>query len=413
MDNVSNYIDREGELVPECENSCVLRVQSAAEQSFAASVLGIQESFAQTVARFTQGQGLLSGRWTGGETWDAKAAPARTSVGGGGVGDSWKAAPSTDPWWRRVFTAKIALTPSVAAVRAIVERELKNSPAPIALVNLANIVVAEKPDAGPASQWAGMGSFKALLERLAIPDLTLRTDISPGFAYLEDVHAAPVATGSADGTGESVEPAIALRVSEAVGIPRLSSEQYAALFTAIEEYFGGQADFELSRTRLVRDAVAARGYPVSRHAVNYVVKGIYLSGHDFNADVAQDASTLALAFLANVKKLIRQEGMELAANDETALELWLTGATSSAETAVALDEDLDEDGADVDVPVSVDDDAVRGDDGSTGIAEPGYSVRDGFPGESGSLEPSEELTERPEPRDDIASFDTLPDVDDG
>ena len=336
------------ELVPECENSCVLRVQSAAEQSFAASVLGIQESFAQTVARFTQGQGLLSGRWTHGETWDAKAAPARTAVGGGGLGDTWKASPSTEPWWPEVAAGEPTLAPTLSDVRHVIEERLRASPTPVALVDLANTVVAEKPDAGPTSQWLGTGGFKALLGRLSVPSLRLRTDIPPGLAYIEGLHEPP---GAPHSEGETVRngpdvafgPPIAVRVSEAFGVPRLTSEEYAALFTAIEEHFGGEADFELSRTRLVRDAVAAQGFAISRHAVNYVVKGIYFAGHDFSADVAQDAGTLGVAFLANVTKMIRQEGMEVSASDETALELWLTGAAVLGE---ALEP---EEGAEADV----------------------------------------------------------------
>ena len=65
------------ELVPECENSCLLRVQSDRELEFACDVMGYQKPI-NIVKGFTRGQGYFNGRWTDSPIQvDTKIAPAR------------------------------------------------------------------------------------------------------------------------------------------------------------------------------------------------------------------------------------------------------------------------------------------------------------------------------------------------
>jgi hypothetical protein len=86
------------ELVSECENICLLRVQADIETKFACDVLGYTMQYVAAVKGFIQGQGLFNGRWMEGHMQiDAKIAPARTVVGGGGLGDDWKNIPDETP----------------------------------------------------------------------------------------------------------------------------------------------------------------------------------------------------------------------------------------------------------------------------------------------------------------------------
>jgi hypothetical protein len=168
------------DLVPECENSCVLRVQSDLEIEFAWKVLGIPEKIASSVSSFNRGQGLFGGRWVNSPVpLDTMIAPARTVVGGGGLSAGWKEAPTETP-------AVANISDSVAKfVRMFVEQ----APAPITLVSLADVLT-EEFEQVRSGDWLGKGSLKNLLLFLDIEDLELAT-APPGYAYIEGTHTPP------------------------------------------------------------------------------------------------------------------------------------------------------------------------------------------------------------------------------
>jgi hypothetical protein len=81
-------------LLPECENSAVLRIQSKLERQFAGEALAIPSETIEQVGNFETGDALLSGRWVAAPV-KTRFAPARTVIGGGGLdAEFWQTSPS-------------------------------------------------------------------------------------------------------------------------------------------------------------------------------------------------------------------------------------------------------------------------------------------------------------------------------
>jgi hypothetical protein len=161
------------ELVPECENSCLLRVQSRLDTKFASDALGIAPTAADNAPGFTQGQGLISGRWIDSEVAiDAKFAPARSVVSGGGLPETWeKDREPSEPFHKTV-------EPIVPLVRKVVMKELQRSTAekPYNLPTLAQKVRKHCPEVYDGNAWYGKPNFTTFLLSLEIEDLVVRNN---------------------------------------------------------------------------------------------------------------------------------------------------------------------------------------------------------------------------------------------
>lgn len=75
-------------VVPECENSAILRLQSPDEIHFARDKLGTDMALTASIPRFSRGRAVVHGRWSP-EARDVTIAPARTVLGGRGVDPKW------------------------------------------------------------------------------------------------------------------------------------------------------------------------------------------------------------------------------------------------------------------------------------------------------------------------------------
>lgn len=321
------------ELVPECENSCVLRVQSKVEIEFASNVLGLPDNRAQVVSEFTRGQGLFSGRWikTGG-TMDTKVGPARTKVGGGGLGDEWAQLPGATP----PYETREAVLSQIAS---LVEQTLREASAPVTLVALANVVSDQFGNAQPPD-WLGTGGFKELLLELSIDHLELALDHPPGFAYLRGLHdpsqieGGGIVRAQVADFAEDPDTERALAAAHRLtGLPLLYQDDYRAIIEALSQEVQ-QTEFNLSEvSKAVRDTLVSYGRPIGRNAINYVMKGIYISGHRYDSDLPQDPSTLADAFWYSQRGSVEGR-VEFDADALTALQQHITGGLSEGGSAL-------------------------------------------------------------------------------
>jgi DNA helicase HerA-like ATPase len=75
-------------VVPECENSAILRLQSPDEINFARDKLGTDVSLTAQIPKFTKGRAVVHGQWSP-EARDVTIAPARTVLGGRGIDPRW------------------------------------------------------------------------------------------------------------------------------------------------------------------------------------------------------------------------------------------------------------------------------------------------------------------------------------
>lgn len=172
------------ELVPECENSCVLRIQSDLELKSLCDNLGYADHEIQPIKLFDTGRGLFNGRWLPPHQNAIHAifAPARTVVGGTGLGPGWKQVPK-----------QTAGPDPMIGIGKFVEDTLRSSETALPLARLAK----KLRDEFGLDDWLGHASLQELLLSSKIQDkiqgLKLATT-PPGYAYLEDIHLQPAPT---------------------------------------------------------------------------------------------------------------------------------------------------------------------------------------------------------------------------
>jgi hypothetical protein len=284
------------ELVPECENACVLRLQSKLETSFSSDVLGLSDA-AHAVPKFTQGQGVLLGRWVGGlGEIDTKFASARIVVGGGGIDGSWEETPSATP-------------PLVQqdSVGPYVQDLLSQTDSPIQLARLASLVRNQFGDL--AEQWFGLGTFRQFLDDLGVDGLRT-SSIPPGYAYLEGAHQLPEEIpdvsgwSNLDSSGRELFEYIRLYFE----IPVMTKSDMKTLIESISEEVQTNRFNLVDTSKAVRDRCVAAGARVSRHEVNFFIKSAYLAGHRLDSDMPQDAVVIASAIVRSILNGLKIKG---------------------------------------------------------------------------------------------------------
>ena len=174
-----------------------------------------------------------------------------------------------------------------------------------------------------AAGWGAPGGFAAFVGR-ELPELQLVRNASGGW-IVDPTHHTPADIPTDDALPDDVIASVC-RVSRA---PRLSSDQYAMLFTELVEV--GKVQPLLGRLGAdVRDRVASSGVAavVSRTAVNVVVTGLVYSGAD-PREGKLSPRELAQRWRDNVLELCRRAGMLLNEADSAALDTWILGGLPS------------------------------------------------------------------------------------
>jgi hypothetical protein len=197
---------------------------------------------------------------------------------------------------------------AAAAVRAAVAE----SPRPLPGATAAAAAQRAVPGIA-AADWGGHGGFAAFVRR-ELPELRLVRNDSGG--WIVDPARQSLATIPTDDV--SADDVIA-RVCRVTRAPRLSSEQYAALFDALVDV--GRQQPLLGRIGAdVRDRTAARvpSIPVARGAVNFVVQGLVYAGADPRSG-RFTARELAERWRDNLVQLAEQAGIQLSAADVTVI----------------------------------------------------------------------------------------------
>ena len=322
------------ELVAECENACVLRLQSKIETDFAVKVLGLSEAEAHSVPTFTKGQGVFFGRWVGGTAqMNTKIAPARIVVGGGEIGGDWKTIP--DP--------TLGISEDISSITEFIEKLLQDSDSALDLAGLAGRI-RNKFGAQDTANWFGFYTFKEFLASLGIPNLALAT-IPPGYAYLKGKHPVPLSEPQVHSLLEATQPSadikavshaeksIANLLRDKLKTPILPRPVFEQIFeaTASEVQIN---EFNLTDTsKAIRARCAAAGLPVARSAINYVLKGISLGGHNFDRDLPQSPSILANAFVKSLLYGLKRHDV-ISPEIEDAIRDFYSGGILSDKTVV-------------------------------------------------------------------------------
>ena len=207
-----------------------------------------------------------------------------------------------------------------AEIAEAVAHMVRSSTAPVPMAAAAQHVIATLGRRVAETDWAGAGSFKALLSESATGVRPTQLSATQWVIVDPERHELPEVAEAV--AGESASARTIRRVSRTTGVPALSSEQYAALFCAISHAVA-DGRVELSETsKAVRDALSEQGTPVSRTSISFVLRGISFAGHDF-AVGPNDAGSLARAFRRQIVSLCEDADLHLTEDEERCVDEWI------------------------------------------------------------------------------------------
>lgn len=209
-----------------------------------------------------------------------------------------------------------------------VQAVVRQSQDPVLMAQVAHHIVSQLGAAVIESQWAGAGTFKALLEAADGLGLLMAPTPPPGYLYDPELHDPPSAhSPTLHSPLWSPElDAFSNRVARVTGTPRLTPEEYGVLFDCIATALS-QRRYNLTATsKAVRDLCIERGHSISRSNVSFVLRGITYTGYRFNKDGVSDTPTVvAKAFLDDVRSLCNDAQLDLTEGEREHLQHWILG----------------------------------------------------------------------------------------
>lgn len=199
---------------------------------------------------------------------------------------------------------------------------VRGSATPVPMASAAQHVLGVIGHRAADSNWAGAGSFKALLaERRG--DLVL-TQLTPTRWVILDPERHEVPEDADAVAGATPLARIARRVSRNTSVPPLTPEQYTSLFDALAEHLEEQPFDLTNASKGVRDRLVEAGVPVSRTSISFVLRGLTFAGHDFEDDANNDAASLARDFRHQVRTLCEDADLHLTEEEEALVDEWIT-----------------------------------------------------------------------------------------
>jgi hypothetical protein len=203
------------------------------------------------------------------------------------------------------------------AMLAEVRRGVAASSRPVALARAAHWLHERFGERVEETDWAGAGSFKALLLNAGNLGFEV-TGGAPG--YIVDPARHELTEQMA--RSEPQIDGLVLRISNITGAPALTPHQYRRLFEALSEELARQPYQLTTTSKAVRDRCAALDDPIPRHAINFVLKGVaYRQG--FQAGAPTDPRALAAAFAENVLGLAGAAQLELSGEERAQVLAWI------------------------------------------------------------------------------------------
>jgi hypothetical protein len=224
-----------------------------------------------------------------------------------------------------------ALATALDAVAQRIRAEVARADQPVAVARLASIILREHP--WLSSDWQGQGSFRRFIETLPLDGLVLDWRHSGGHVLdksrmdADDERLQPRAavTAVSDGWGRDTDLlALARQVHNNTGVPLIPPASFRGLLQAVADDVA-QSPFQLNDTgKRVRDQCRTAGLDVNREDVNWVLRGLLLSGHAFGQG-QDDVPTLSYKLVGNLINLCRREQMMMEEGQAAMLHRWVSG----------------------------------------------------------------------------------------
>lgn len=234
-----------------------------------------------------------------------------------------------DPWW---IGAKKAADgnvnreglPALEEVRVAVREIVAAAKEPVVLAALAHKISLRFGPAIRSSSWLDSGSFKNLVERLELRELQI-SNVIPGFVLDPLRHTGFNPEVSEESQLTAGVPPIAERVSKLTDMPCLGSRHYAILLQELAKEVDEHGYHFTQTSKNVRDRCNAKGMPVGRSHVSFIMRGILFGGHELGKTGRENVVMLGEALVKNTLDLCRRAQMDLGASEVKEIERWLLG----------------------------------------------------------------------------------------
>jgi len=208
----------------------------------------------------------------------------------------------------------------------VVKEQIAAATAPVALAALAQRFRSMFPNLG--ADWGGFGTFNGLLSELDLSEFG-RSHGGPGYLYDPERHTPPTDVGQQQADSSFARDCpqmaeVAKRVAQLTATPYLSPAHYAKLFELIATEVNANGYHMTRVSKAVRDECKQDDIPITRQQINFVLRGIAFIGHRFG-NHKESAHELAKLYYRNTLNLCSRAQLDLAADEEELIALWLTG----------------------------------------------------------------------------------------
>jgi hypothetical protein len=247
-----------------------------------------------------------------------------------------------------------------------VRQVMAQARAPIPLTRLGSLVIGRLGQPVKETRWGGAGTLKNLLQKADLPDLkVIMASNTQGYLYDPARHAPPPpeprpVTAAPDAALVSRSPetaprqkpalgddtlaaevaprqepappgdalaALVQKVHEPLGIPPLTSAQYALVFQAIADELRQHPYDAAATPRLVQQRCLRQQVQILQIQLRAILDGIRQAGHEPGRNPLDDtAIELAKAFRNNVIMRCDQARLDLSDREDSLIDTWILGA---------------------------------------------------------------------------------------
>ena len=226
---------------------------------------------------------------------------------------------------------------TTAELIAFLHTEVARADMAVPCARLASRLMSLYP--GLAPDWCGQGSFRRLLQTLPLAPLQADWRGSGGHLYDPARHSPPRGPAEPAVSGETwgIDAAtlnLIQQVHQTTGVPLLSPAEFRGLLEATAADVAVEP-FALNETgKRVRDRCREAGLDINRLDVNWVLRGLLLSGHAFGQG-EDEIKTLSYKLVGNLLNLCRREQMVLDEHSAPRLQRWVSGRVQDSPSAAA------------------------------------------------------------------------------
>ncbi len=204
------------------------------------------------------------------------------------------------------------------ALDILLERVAASSTA-VPLGDVANRILQQLGAVVKVSKWFGAGTMTAALRVSETSHLRWTTHYvwDPAFQ-------SPPRAQALEGQPGVLPPSVE-RVARVTGMPRLTREEFGAVFEGLASFLW-EYEFDFTQmTAKVRDYIEGLDLHVGRNAIGFVARGAMYGGVRLDSSPAPDSATITKAFLKNVMNQAASRQLDLDAVEKEELKSWIIG----------------------------------------------------------------------------------------